>query len=245
MSKYKIAWLPGDGIGKEVMEATRIVLDKVKLDAGYIHGDIGWEFWCKEGDALPQRTVELLRNVRCRNVRCDYVEACERPPRLSWYPNSGAKGSSTAPRSCGCDRCSTFTTACGRAKAYPGNPLNFKEGIDLVVFRENTEDLYAGVEFAPGSRGAFRRALKSLQAVRRIQESSRRSIRNLLQDQHKEELGTNRPRGVSSSHRNINRKKVTIVHKANVVRATDGLFLEEAKEGREGLPANPGGRREH
>src|SRR5512133_3175356 len=62
-SKYKIAWLPGDGIGVDVLDATKIVLDKLNLDAEYIHGDIGWEFWCKEGDALPDRTVHLLENV--------------------------------------------------------------------------------------------------------------------------------------------------------------------------------------
>ena len=46
MSKYRIAWLPGDGIGVEVMEAARIVLDGLELDAVYVLGDIGWEFWC-------------------------------------------------------------------------------------------------------------------------------------------------------------------------------------------------------
>ena len=56
MAKYKIAWLPGDGVGKEVMEAAKLVLDALKIDADYIHGDIGWEFWCKEGNALPDRT---------------------------------------------------------------------------------------------------------------------------------------------------------------------------------------------
>ncbi len=46
MSKYKIAWLPGDGIGVDVLRATKIVLDKIGLDADYIRGDIGWDFWC-------------------------------------------------------------------------------------------------------------------------------------------------------------------------------------------------------
>src|SRR4051812_22155073 len=63
MARYKIAWLPGDGIGVDVLEATRLVLDKLSLSAEYIPADIGWEFWCREGDALPPRTVELLKNV--------------------------------------------------------------------------------------------------------------------------------------------------------------------------------------
>jgi isocitrate/isopropylmalate dehydrogenase len=65
MPKYKIAWLPGDGIGKDVMQAARIVLDAIKLDAEYIPGDIGWEFWCNQGDALPQRTIKLLKETDC------------------------------------------------------------------------------------------------------------------------------------------------------------------------------------
>ncbi|TET69278.1 MAG: isocitrate/isopropylmalate dehydrogenase family protein, partial [Candidatus Zixiibacteriota bacterium] len=65
MPKYKIATLPGDGIGVEVMEAAKIVLEKLALDAEYIHGDVGWEFWCKEGNPLPDRTLTLLENTDC------------------------------------------------------------------------------------------------------------------------------------------------------------------------------------
>ena len=61
--KYKIAWLPGDGVGVDVLDAAKIVLDALRLDAEYIHGDIGWEFWRREGDALPQRTIDLLKGV--------------------------------------------------------------------------------------------------------------------------------------------------------------------------------------
>ena len=75
--KYRIAWLPGDGVGVDVMEATRIVLDRVGFDAEYIHGDIGWEFWCNEGDAFPARTVDLL------NVTVLPVAAVSPPPFLS------------------------------------------------------------------------------------------------------------------------------------------------------------------
>ena len=63
MAKYRIAWLPGDGIGIDVLEAAEIVLRRIRLDAAYLPGDIGWEFWRNEGEALPLRTVELLKNV--------------------------------------------------------------------------------------------------------------------------------------------------------------------------------------
>src|SRR5437762_8616660 len=65
MPKYKIAWMPGDGIGKDVMDAARLVLDAMKFDAEYVPCDIGWEFWCKEGNALPDRTVKALKETTC------------------------------------------------------------------------------------------------------------------------------------------------------------------------------------
>ena len=65
MAKYRIAWMPGDGVGHDVMEAARLVLDRLKLDAEYVPCDIGWEFWCKEGNALPDRTVKALKETTC------------------------------------------------------------------------------------------------------------------------------------------------------------------------------------
>ena len=55
-----IVALPGDGIGKVVLDESIRVLNAVGFEANYVHGDIGWEFWCKEGNALPERTIKLL-----------------------------------------------------------------------------------------------------------------------------------------------------------------------------------------
>ena len=116
MSKYRIAWLPGDGIGVEVMEAARIVLDALELDAEYVHGDIGWEFWCREGDAFPQRTIDLLKNVDAAMfgaITSKPVKAAE----AELVPGAArARGSSTARRSCACGSCSTSTSACAPAR---------------------------------------------------------------------------------------------------------------------------------
>ena len=67
MSKYKIAVLPGDGIGKDVVDATLKVLDAVGFSekAEYTEGDIGWEFWINEGNPLPDRTIDLMNNTTC------------------------------------------------------------------------------------------------------------------------------------------------------------------------------------
>ena len=65
MAKYKIAWLPGDGVGHDVMGVARQVLDALSIDAEYIPGDIGWEFWCREGNPFPQRTIDILKATDC------------------------------------------------------------------------------------------------------------------------------------------------------------------------------------
>src|SRR5512134_3316602 len=148
MSKYRIAWLPGDGIGVEVMDATRVVLDALELHAEYVHGDIGWDFWCREGDAFPQRTIDLLKSVDAAMfgaITSKPVKAAE----AELVPELKGKGLVYRSPIVRMRQLFDLYVCLRPCRAYPGNPLNFKEGIDLVVFRENTEDMYAGVEFNP------------------------------------------------------------------------------------------------
>ncbi len=228
MSKYKIAWLPGDGIGIEVLEATRIVLDALGLDAEYPHGDIGWEFWCQEADALPERTLDLLNDVDAamfgaitskpvKNAEAELAPALQ---------GKGLKYRSPIVRM----RQLFDLYVCLRpCKGYPGNPLNHREGIDLVVFRENTEDLYAGVEFSP--------VPDELAATLARLSPAFKPFAGLAGDDYaissKIDTRKGSERIVRAAYefaRQHGRKKVTIVHKANVVRAADGLFFEEAKK---------------
>lgn len=226
--KYRIAWLPGDGVGVDVMDATKIVLDKIGLNADYVHGDIGWDFWCKEGDALPARTVDLLKNVNAAMfgaITSKPVKAAEAElvPEL--------KGTGLTYRSPIVRMRQYFDLYnCLRpCKGYPGNPLNYKEDIDLVVFRENTEDLYAGVEFNP--------VPAAVSAVLAKESKAFAPFKDLPGDQYAVSVKINTRKGSEriirkafEYARKFGRKKVTIVHKANVVRATDGLFLDIAKE---------------
>lgn len=148
MPKYRIAWLPGDGIGIEVLEAARLVLDRLALDAEYIDADIGWEFWRTEGDALPQRTVDLLGEVDASM----FGAITSKPARAAeseLIPELRGKGLVYRSPIVRMRQLFDLYICFRPCKGYPGNPLNFKEQIDLVVFRENTEDLYAGVEFSP------------------------------------------------------------------------------------------------
>ncbi len=237
MSKYRIAWLPGDGIGNDVMDATRIVLDRVRLDAEYIAGDIGWEFWCREGDAFPQRTIDLLKNVDAAMfgaITSKPVKAAE----AELVPALRGKGLIYRSPIVRMRQMFDLYNCLRPCKAYQGNPLNFKEGIDLVVFRENTEDLYAGVEFNP--------VPQELASVLAKLSKPFGAFKDLPGDQYAVSCKVNTKKGSERIVRaafeyakKFGRKKVTLVHKANVVRATDGLFFEEAKRVAQDYPGIP------
>jgi len=219
MAKYKIAWLPGDGIGQDVMEAVRIVLDRVGLNAEYIPGDIGWEFWCKEGEALPARTIDLMKGTDCALFGAITSKGKDKADK-ELVPELQGKGYSYRSPIVRMRQVLDLYICLRPCKAYPGNPLNYKDGIDLVVFRENTEGMYIGVEFptvpeefyaVKGMDKVPRHAAISLRAI--TPEGSERIVRAAFEFARKD-----------------NRKKVTAVHKANVLRQTDGVFMEAARK---------------
>jgi 3-isopropylmalate dehydrogenase len=227
MSKYKIAWLPGDGVGIEVMEAARIVLDAVKFNAEYIHGDIGWDCWCKEGDAFPQRTIDLLKTVNAAMFGAITSKPVKEAAN-ELVPELKDKGLIYRSPIVRMRQLFDLYTCLRPCKAYPGNSLNYKPNIDLVVFRENTEGLYCGVEFTPVPEAL----IKTLTEV----SKPFAPFKDIPADQYAITCKINTKKG---SERIIRAafeyakkhgyKKVTAVHKANVVRATEGLFLETAK----------------
>jgi len=228
MAKYRIALLPGDGTGVDVLDAAKIILDKIDLDAEYINGDIGWEFWCKEGDPFPQRTIDLLNKVDAAlfgAITSKPVKDAEK----ELVPELRGKGLVYRSPIVKMRQLFDLYICLRPCKAYPGNPLNYKENIDLVIFRENTEDLYAGVEFNP--------VPKELQNVLSSLSKNFRPFSNLSEDEYAISCKINTRKGSEKiiragfEYARVNRrKKVTIVHKANVVRASDGLFLEIAKQ---------------
>src|ERR1043166_4553691 len=227
MAKYRIAWLPGDGIGVDVLEAARIVLDKLPFEAEYTLGDIGWSFWCQEGVALPQRTIDLLKKVDAAlfgavTSKPERVAQAELSPRLR---NNGCAYRSPIVRMRQAFDLSTCLRPC---KAYPGNPLNFKENIDVVVFRENTEDLYAGYEFSPVPKELAETlaTLSKPYAPFAPLAGERYAISCKINTCARSERIARAAFEFARKHK---RKKVTVIHKANVVRATDGLFLEAAQ----------------
>ena len=219
MPKYSIAWLPGDGIGPEVCAAARLVLDAAGLDAEYRYGLIGWECWRKEGDALPARTLDVLAHTDCAFFGAITSKpAVEAARELA--PHLQGKGLEYRSPIIRMRQLLDLYTCLRPCRSFHGNPLNYRDPIDIVVFRENTEGMYIGVEF-PKVPESFRAEA----GFTRIPPDAAISIRSVTREASR--------RIVEAAFRYAvkhGRRKVTAVHKANVLRATCGVFLEEARE---------------
>ncbi|UCD93783.1 MAG: isocitrate/isopropylmalate dehydrogenase family protein [Candidatus Zixiibacteriota bacterium] len=228
MAKYRIAWMPGDGVGVDVMEAAKIVLDELALDAEYVRADIGWEFWCKEGNPLPDRTKDILKDTDCALFGAITSKPKEEA-EAELIPELKGKGLTYASPIVRLRQELNLRTNMRPCKAYPGNPLNYKDGIDIVVFRENTEDLYAGVEFFP-IPDEVREAVKkhnpkmkkfdhhpSAEMAVSLRINTRTGCRDIITDAFEYAKKTGR-------------KSVTVVEKPNVIRETSGLMIRTARE---------------
>jgi 3-isopropylmalate dehydrogenase len=227
MTKYHIAWLPGDGVGKDVMDAAKIVLDAIALDAEYVHGDIGWEFWKKEGNPLPDRTIELLKETDC----CLFGAITSKPnedAQKELVPELRDKGIVYSSAIVRLRQMFNLHTNLRPCKAFPGNPLNYRDDIDLVVFRENTEGLYVGVEFQPVPDEVFK-ALMTHKKMKKFENvplddmaiSTRIFTRKACQ---------NIARQAFEYAKEHSRKSVTLVEKPNVIRETSGMMVQEARK---------------
>jgi isocitrate/isopropylmalate dehydrogenase len=218
MAKYKIAWMPGDGVGNDVMEAARIVLDRIALDAQYVPADIGWEFWRTEGNPLPQRTLDIFRATDCALFGAITSKAKDVADK-ELMPELQGKGYSYRSPIVSLRQTLDLYICLRPCKAYPGNSLNYRDTIDLVVFRENTEGMYIGVEFPQTPEPFY--AVKGMEKIPRDAAISLRAVTP---------GGSERiVRAAFEYAKEHGRTKVTAVHKANVLRQTDGLFMEAAR----------------
>ncbi len=228
VAKYRIAWLPGDGIGRDVMDAARIVLDALELDAEYVPGDVGWDFWCTEGDALPERTIELLRSTDC----CLFGAITSKPKQEAereLVPELQGKGLVYFSPIVRIRQLLDLHTNMRPCKAYAGNPLNYRDDIDLVVFRENTEGLYSGVEFFPLPDEVRTALVKNHPKMSRFAEvpADEIAISCRIFTRH----GCRRiVRQGFDYAKNFGRPSVTVVEKPNVIRETSGMMIREARD---------------
>jgi len=206
LARYRIAWLPGDGIGRDVMEAAKIVLDATSLDAEYVPSEVGWSCWEKYRNPLPDSTVEVLRNTDC----CLFG-AITSKPNVPGYRSPIVR----------IRELFDLYANVRPIKAYPGNPLNLRDNIDLVIFRENTEDLYLGFEYHP-----LPKEILKLQGMNRFKPDETALSMRIFTRKGCERI----VRKAFEHAKKSGRKSVTVAHKANVIRKTDGMFLEVAQE---------------
>jgi len=227
MAQYRIAWMPGDGVGNDVMDAARIVLDALKFDAEYVPADIGWEFWCKEGNALPDRTIQVLKETRCALFGAITSKPKEEAEK-ELAPQLKGQGLVYFSPIVKLRQLLNLHTNLRPCRAYPGNPLNYKEGIDIVVFRENTEGMYGGVEFYPLPESVF----KALCVHPKMAAFGKAGLENIamstrIMTRHGCASIVRQAFAYAAKH---GYTTVTVVDKPNVLRETGGLMVRTARE---------------
>lgn len=195
MKKYTITLIPGDGTGPDVTRAARIVLDAADVGIEWDVVDAGAGVIDQYGTPLPEHVLETISKNKV---------ALKGP--LTTPIGTGFRSVNVALR-----KSLDLFANVRPAKSLPGLKSRY-ENVDIIVVRENTEDLYAGIEHMVGKDAA-----ESIKIITRA--ASERIVRYAFEHARRE-----------------GRKKVTAVHKANIMKCTDGLFLEAARQVAEGYP---------
>jgi 3-isopropylmalate dehydrogenase len=232
----KIVSMPGDGIGKVVLPEAIRVLEAAGFEAEYVHADIGWEFWCNEGNPLPERTLKILDEHKIAlfgaiTSKPKAEAAKELAPELQdkgyvyYSPIVGLR------QYFDLDIC---TRPC---KTFKGNPLNFirrgKDGIeepeiDVVIFRQNTEGLYCGVEWTDPPENVYK-AFNTHPKMKKFASCPKEEL--AISTRIFTKKGTERILRAAFEHASkFGYKSVTVCEKANVIRETSGMMLAMAKE---------------
>jgi len=205
---HTVTLIPGDGIGPEISEAARRCIEATGVDIIWDIQTAGQTALDKAGELLPAATVDSIKRNRV---------ALKGP--ITTPVGKGFRSVNVALRH------ALDLYACVRpARTYPGVKSPYKD-IDLVIVRENSEDLYAGIEFEQGKP-------ETAELIRTIEKYTGKSIRP--------DSGISiKPISIFATERIVRyaceyalahgRKKVTAVHKANIMKFTDGLFLKVAR----------------
>ena len=243
MSKYTVVTMPGDGIGNQVLPESLRILKAVGFDADYLHADIGWDCWCREGNALPDRTIDLLAKHKLGLFGA-----------ITSKPNKAAQAELALNlRDKGYVYYSPIVTmrqkfnldVCMRpCIGFTGNPLNYirkrtdggfdEPHINTTVFRQNTEGMYAGIEWTNPPE-IVRAALNSHPKFKAFAKVPGPDIAVSVRV-------ITRPaacRIITAAFEYARKKKfkaVTICEKPNVVRETSGMMEETAKEIQKNYP---------
>lgn len=243
MSKYTVVTMPGDGIGNQVLPESLRILKAVGFDADYIHADIGWDCWRREGNALPDRTIDLLAKHKLGlfgaiTSKPNKAAQAELDPKLRDKGYVYYSPIVTMRQKFNLDVC--MRPCIG----FTGNPLNYirkrtdggfdEPHINTTVFRQNTEGMYAGIEWTNPPE-IVRAALNSHPKFKAFAKVPGPDIAVSVRV-------ITRPaacRIITAAFEYARKKKfkaVTICEKPNVVRETSGMMEETAKEIQKNYP---------
>ena len=238
MSDRTIVAMPGDGIGKVVLDEAIRVLEKAGFNANYVEGDIGWEFWCSEGNPLPNRTLDLIAKHKIglfgaitskpKDEAFDELSSELKDQGLAYSsPIVGLR------QHFGLDIC---LRPC---KTYKGNPLNFirrganntieEPEVDVAIFRQNTEGLYGGVEWSNPPEQVYDALMTHPKFSQNFGHSPVRDVSVSTRIFTKKY--TERILRASFEHaRKYGYKSVTVCEKPNVIRETSGMMYKMAQQ---------------
>ncbi len=237
MSKRTVVLLPGDGIGKTVLPEAVRVLEAAGFDADYVNADIGWDFWCNEGNPLPQRTLDILNKHKI-----GLFGAITSKPKgdaaKELSPDLADKGFVYYSPIVGLRQHFNLDICSRPCKTFKGNPLNFirrgkgdnieEPEVDVVIFRQNTEGLYGGVEWTDPPQQVYD-ALNTHPKMKNFKDTPKEELS--ISTRIFTKKATERIlRAAFEYAKKFGYKSVTLCEKPNVIRETSGMMLSLAQE---------------
>ena len=233
-----IVTLPGDGIGKVVLDETIRVLNAAGFEAEYVEGDIGWEFWCNEGNPLPQRTLDLIAEHKI-----SLFGAITSKPKDEAFeelsPDLKERGLIYSSPIVGLRQHFGLDICLRPCRTYTGNPLNFirrgpndsieEPEVDVAIFRQNTEGLYGGVEWSNPPEQVYDALMthpkfKSNFGSAPVEDVSVST--RIFTKKYTERI----VRAAFEHARKYGYKSVTVCEKPNVIRETSGMMYKMAQQ---------------
>jgi len=238
MSKRTIVAMPGDGIGKTVLEEAIRVLKEAGFEADYVEADIGWEFWCKEGNPLPDRTLDLIEEHKI-----GLFGAITSKPKDEAFdelaPELKEKGLVYSSPIVGLRQHFGLDICLRPCRTYKGNPLNFirrgpgdtieEPEVDVPIFRQNTEGLYGGVEWSNPPAQVYDALMTHPKFAKNFGTAPVEEISVSTRIFTKK--ATERILRAAFNHaKKYGYKSVTVCEKPNVIRETSGMMYKMAQQ---------------
>ena len=238
MEKRTIVAMPGDGIGKVVLDEAIRVLGTAGFEANYVEGDIGWEFWCSEGNPLPQRTLDLIAEHKI-----GLFGAITSKPKDEAFnelsPELQAKELVYSSPIVGLRQHFGLDICLRPCRTYTGNPLNFirrgpnnsieEPEVDVAIFRQNTEGLYGGVEWSNPPAQVYDALMTHPKFSKNFGNAPVDEVSvstRIFTKKYTERI----LRAAFNHAKKYGYKSVTVCEKPNVIRETSGMMYKMAQQ---------------